>query len=111
MQMLKIIDIRKRKNISFDPAAVRSDNASIEKSVAEIIRRVQKNGDDALKYYSRKFDGATISSIKVQPNEIAAILKSADSSFITILKESISKLINEKIKSYYPPTENSFSNN
>lgn len=90
--MLKIIDIRKRKNISFDPAAVRSDNASIEKSVAEIIRRVQKNGDDALKYYSRKFDGATISSIKVQPNEIAAILKSADSSFITILKESISNI-------------------
>ncbi len=90
--MLKIIDIRKKKSFSINSAGVRSSNASIEKSVAEIVRRVQKNGDDALKYYSKKYDGATITSIKVQPSEISTIQRNADASFVSILKESASNI-------------------
>jgi histidinol dehydrogenase len=90
--MLKIIDIRKKKFFSIYTAGVRSSNASVEKSVTEILRRVQKNGDDALKYYTKKFDGVNISSIKVPSNEISAIQKKADTSFISILKESASNI-------------------
>lgn len=90
--MLKIIDLRKKKQFSIGSVNEHSNNISIEKTVAEIIRRVQKNGDAALRYYAKKFDGAHLNSIKVDPEEISAALKHADPKFISIVKESISNI-------------------
>jgi len=90
--MLKIIDLRKKKQFSFRTANEQTKNASVEKAVAEIIRRVQNDGDKALRYYSKKFDGATVDFIKVNPQEISLLVKNADPSFISILKESASNI-------------------
>ncbi len=90
--MLRIIDLRKKKQFSLRSPTERSNNALIEKSVTEILRRVQKRGDGALKYYSKKFDGASLTTIKVDPKEIAASQGNADPNFVSILKESISNI-------------------
>ncbi len=91
--MIKIIDLRKKKQFSLVPSGLRSSseqskNTSVEKSVAEIIRRVRSDGDKALRYYTNKFDSADVSSIKMNPKEISLLQKKADASFLSILKES-----------------------
>ncbi len=90
--MIKIIDLRKKKQFSRYSVSKRSKNNSIEKSVAEIIHRVERDGDKALRYYTKKFDGAEIDSIKMNPKELSLLLKKAEPSFISILKESASNI-------------------
>ncbi|MDP1677951.1 MAG: histidinol dehydrogenase [Bacteroidota bacterium] len=90
--MIKIIDLRKKKQLFFQTANEQAKNTSVEKVVAEIIRRVQNDGDKALRYYSKKFDGAAVTSIKVNPQEISALVKKANPQFISILKESDSNI-------------------
>ncbi len=90
--MLKIIDLRKKKQFSLYSDGKRSKNNSIEKSVTEIIHRVERDGDKALRFYTKKFDGAEIDSIKINPKELSLLLKKAEPSFISILKESASNI-------------------
>jgi histidinol dehydrogenase len=90
--MIKIIDLRKKKQFSFRTTNEQSKNTSVEKTVAEIIRRVRRDGDKALRHYTKKFDGVDVSSIKVNPKEISSLQKNDDASFISILKESASNI-------------------
>ncbi len=86
--MLKIIDLRKKKSLSFRAVSEQKNNTAIEKAVTSILKKVQTDGDSALRYYSRKFDGATVTSIAVKQNEIADILKKTDKRFVSILTQA-----------------------
>ncbi|TVR72165.1 MAG: histidinol dehydrogenase [Marinilabiliales bacterium] len=51
------------------------DNSKLEKDVRDIMDMVKREGDDALKKFSRQFDGAEVSDLRVADEEIR---KSAD---------------------------------
>jgi histidinol dehydrogenase len=64
----------------------------IEKQVATILHRVQKEGDGALRYYSKKFDGISVESFRVPDIEIKKSFSAADPSFVRILKEAAANI-------------------
>lgn len=87
-QMLKIIDVRKKRAVTVRSRSGRTSNGSIERSVAEILLAVKAKGDDALRSYARKFDGAKISSIEIAAGEAAEARRSADPKFVSILERA-----------------------
>ena len=56
--------------------------------VTDIIANVRKNGDDALKEYSAKFDGAVLENIEVTQEEIDAAFEATEPEFVEIIKEA-----------------------
>ncbi len=64
------------------------DRTDVEKTVAEIIENVRKNGDSALKDYALKFDGCEIDNLVVTDGEIENAYNSADRDFIRVLEEA-----------------------
>ncbi len=56
--------------------------------VKEIIENVIKNGDDALKEYSLKFDGASLDNLEVTNEEIEEAFNMVEPEFIRILKDA-----------------------
>ncbi|MDD8017187.1 MAG: histidinol dehydrogenase, partial [Bacteroidota bacterium] len=88
--MLKIIDLRTKKNLSsFTFHSTGTSNAVVEKSVADILARVKRYGDAALRHYSKNFDGVSISSISVTTKEISEARRKADPKFVAIVQQSI----------------------
>ncbi len=90
--MLKIIDLRNKKNGAVRFKREQPNNIGIDKTVAEILRRVRNDGDKALRYFTKKFDGADIRSFAVTRKEIAAAQKAGDKQFIGILKEAVENI-------------------
>ncbi|MCR4563480.1 MAG: histidinol dehydrogenase [Clostridiales bacterium] len=64
------------------------DRTDVEKTVAEIIENVRKNGDSALKDYALKFDGCEIDNLVVTDGEIENAYNSAGRDFIRVLEEA-----------------------
>ncbi|MFQ3544880.1 histidinol dehydrogenase [Halobacillus rhizosphaerae] len=58
------------------------------KSVKEIISAVRNQGDTALYHYTETFDGVSLHSLKVQPEEIEAAYQALDGEFVEILQEA-----------------------
>ncbi len=54
------------------------ETASVSETVRAIIADVAQNGDDALKAYAQKFDGATLSELQVPQAEIDAAMDAID---------------------------------
>ncbi len=90
--MLTIIDLRKKKTFSFQNPIEQTKYAAIEKTVSEIILRVRKDGDSALKLYAKKLDGASLRSLAVTQKEINYALQNADKKFVAILKQSAANI-------------------
>ncbi len=63
-----------------------------EKIAASILRRVRRDGDKALRYYTKKFDGADVRSLKVSQKEIIDAHKNGDKRFVAILMEAIANI-------------------
>ncbi|MGA7162136.1 MAG: histidinol dehydrogenase [Bacteroidota bacterium] len=87
--MIRQFDVRSSR--SYAQAILRNSRASspaVAKAVATILRRVELNGDDALRFYSRKFDGAALKSLVVSEKEIRKALASADPKFTRLLLEA-----------------------
>ena len=61
------------------------DHSSVEMSVKNILEDVKRNGDDALKRWTEKFDGIILEDLKVSEEEIVH----AEKSVSTGLKEAI----------------------
>ncbi len=57
-------------------------------SVREIIDSVRRNGDRALREYTKKFDGVDISSFRVTEDEMKEALASVDSAFLSVLRKA-----------------------
>ena len=56
--------------------------------VKDIIENVITNGDDALKEYSLKFDGASLDNLEVTKEEIDEAFNIVEPEFIRILKDA-----------------------
>ncbi len=84
--MIKIIrdDTRRREEVF----SAKEEKPNVSGVVSEIIEKVRREGDAALYHYAQKFDGATLSSLKVSEEEIAEAVRESDEEFISILKEA-----------------------
>ena len=65
------------KNLVSRPTLEKKD---LRKTIAEIFSKIESEGDEALRFYTKKFDGATITNFKVSESEInkATILLSEE---------------------------------
>jgi histidinol dehydrogenase len=72
--------------------------ASSLEVVSEIIANVRKNGDDALKDYSKKFDGVILENLEVTKDEIKEAYTLLDDEFIEILKEAKENIYQYHVK-------------
>ena len=61
---------------------------NVEEIVADIIKNVRADKDEALLRYSEKFDGVKLSAIEVTEEEIDEAVASVDAKFIEILKRA-----------------------
>lgn len=70
-----------------------ADFDQIDASVKEIINAVKKSGDEALKKFTEKFDGAQLTTLKVSQAEIDAAYESIDEEFLNVLQEAKQNII------------------
>lgn len=68
-------------------------NEAVEKTVAEILEDVRRNGDEALFRYCEKFDGARLSSLLVSAEEIDEAYAAADEAFIETLEKAKANIV------------------
>lgn len=59
---------------------------AVEKTVAEIIETVRQRGDEAIKEYSRKFDGWTPDVLELSRPEMEELAKDCDKEFLESLQ-------------------------
>ncbi len=84
-----MIKIYNSSEISIDEILERSEQTvDVEGIVADIIKNVRMNGDNALIEYSKKFDGAVDDVIEVTEKEIEGAFKQVDSELISIIEEA-----------------------
>ncbi len=84
--MIKILKYGEIDNDSILARAIDSDN--VEEIVADIIKDVRENGDEALKKYALKFDKAELDSLLVSKEEIEEAVSLVDEEFLRILKRA-----------------------
>ena len=60
--------------------------ADVSAAVDEILSGVREGGDEALRAYTRRFDGAEIPDLEVSPQEIEAAWSSLDPDFRSTLE-------------------------
>lgn len=91
-----MIKIYNYEEISIDEIFARDigDTSSIEKTVAEIIENVRKNGDEALNFYAEKFDGGAPESLLVTEEEYEQAMASVSPQLIEILKKAAANIEN-----------------
>ena len=81
--------------------------SNVETIVSDIIADVRANGDEALKKYNRKFDGADFDSLEVTEAEIETAIASLPENLINIMKkaaENIRAFHSHQVKSSYMMT-------
>lgn len=64
------------------------EEADISGIVSEILADVKKNGDEALRRYAMKFDGAAPKTLEAGKEELDAALARVDGEFLSILEEA-----------------------
>ena len=64
----------------------------IEQSVAQIISTVQSGGDEAVKAYSRQFDGWTPDSLELSRQEMEAATRDCGPDFLAALKRAAANI-------------------
>ena len=61
---------------------------NVEAIVADIIKTVRENGDKALYDYTKRFDGADLTSLEVTKEEIAEAVGKVDPKLVAIMKKA-----------------------
>ena len=88
-----MIKIMKYGVVSEDEIFSRSSSyKDVSSVVSSIIKDVQEKGDEALREYTKKLDGADISEIEVSKEEIKAAADSMDSEFMRVLEKAASNI-------------------
>ena len=85
-----MIKISKAKDMSYEEIISRqiSEERDVERVVEAIITDVIERGDDALRDYCRRFDGAELDNLQVSEKEIADAVKTVGPEFVEILREA-----------------------
>lgn len=66
--------------------------ANVEDAVAQIIRTVREEGDEALFAFTKKFDGVELSDLKVSEEEMQEALSLVEPEFLRILKRAAERI-------------------
>lgn len=64
------------------------EDRALEEGVRAIVEDVRQNGDAALLHYTEKFDGASLSSLLVSPEEIEAALQKTEPALIQTMERA-----------------------
>ncbi|MBE5789448.1 MAG: histidinol dehydrogenase [Clostridiales bacterium] len=64
----------------------------VEETVAEILRNVKERGDEALREYTARFDGAKPESLTVTPEEMEEGLRQVEPSFLAVLEKAAANI-------------------
>ena len=88
--MIRILKYGEVENEKIFARAVPAVN--VEETVSAIIADVRARGDEALIDYAKKFDGASLTSLKVTEEEMAQALSSADPGFLDILERAAANI-------------------
>ena len=82
--MIKILEYEKTP---FNQVFSRvTPKVNVEKIVFDIIEKVKTEGDEALKEYTEKFDGAVLDSLEVTEQEIKDAVAQIEPEFLRILR-------------------------
>ena len=88
-----MIKIMKYGVVSEDEIFSRSSSSKdVSSVVSSIIKDVQDKGDEALREYTKKLDGADIFEIEVSKEEIKAAADSMDIEFMRVLEKAASNI-------------------
>ena len=77
---------------------------NVEAAVAEILSSVRQRGDEAVKDYTARFDGASLESLAVTPFEIEEALTQVDEDFLDVLrlaKENITAFHQRQVRNSF----------
>ena len=88
--MIRIIRIKDIKDRAILSSPKPTDDVSDK--VAAILKDVKERGDAALCEYTARFDGATLTTLRVTEQEIAEALKKVPAKFLRILKRSAANI-------------------
>lgn len=69
-------------------ARVSENDRSVEDKVAEILKDVRDNGDEAVRRYTMKFDGWAPEKAEITKEEIDALTADCDPAFIASMKRA-----------------------
>ena len=65
---------------------------NVTDTVAEILRNVRERGDEALKEYTARFDGAALDSLTVSPEEMEEALALVEQEFLRVLEKAAANI-------------------
>lgn len=75
-----------------------SSNPELQKSVSDIIDSVQKEGDEALLQYNKKFDNCTIESLAFSKSEIKSSYKNVTADLLDSMQTIHNRIISHHLK-------------
>ena len=89
--MIEIYELEKMTKTELEKIVQRSvtDTSEVEDNVAEIIDNVRKNGDTALKQYTKQFDGVEVKDLKVTEEEFEEAFENIDPELLARIKDQI----------------------
>jgi len=83
IRILEALEAREEKILDRDGAEA---SPEIEQAVRELLSDVRSRGDEALRFYTQKFDGAELDSLFVTEEEMAEAEAAADPDFLKSLQ-------------------------
>ena len=84
IRLYRLQDLAPGQILNRDPAA----QPEVEAAVDAIIAQVRARGDDALRDYALRFDGAKLDALEVTPAEMEQALEQVDPAFLNILRDN-----------------------
>ena len=92
MKLLTWKSLSARQRLAALQRPAQSSREQLSATVAEIVATVRREGDDALRIYTAKFDGADLRSLKMSPAEFAAAEKALSAADKSALKTAYRNL-------------------
>lgn len=105
---MKLINLTDKADIAALAALTKRNSGKlrdVNETVEKIIDDVRANGDAALKKYAEKFDGCTLSSVAVTPEELDEAYASADPKLLDVLTEAKENIIAYHSRQKYAEVE------
>ncbi|MGI6695556.1 MAG: histidinol dehydrogenase [Christensenellales bacterium] len=81
-----MIKIKHISEVGLKQGLSEASDEQLTKDVAEIIANVRENGDQALRAYTAKFDGARVDDLEVSGSEMEEAVNSVEKELIDVLK-------------------------
>ena len=88
IRLYRLQDLAPGQILNRDPAA----QPEVEAAVDAIIAQVRARGDDALRDYALRFDGAKLDALEVTPAEMEQALEQVDPDFLEILRQAAANI-------------------